>query len=273
MILVNGTPQTQLDISDRGLQYGDGLFETIEVLHGHLVFLEQHLQRLALGCQHLLLPPLASKTIKQEALSIVKGVSKGVLKIIITRGSGGRGYQQPSSIKATRIIALHPYPDYPDYFQQDGITAQFCQQRLSHNPSLAGIKHLNRLEQVLARAEWKNDTVQEGIMLDYEGNVIEGTMSNIFFVRNHKLYTPSLTQAGIAGIMRDFIRKEAQKIGLTTEEGLFSPEDLLQADELFISNSIIGIWFIKTLEKRIFTQNTLTHQLQHQLKQYKLQFL
>ena len=273
MILVNGKPQTQIDISDRGLQYGDGLFETIEVLNGHLVFLEQHLQRLALGCQRLLFPSLAIKILKKEALSLVKNVSRGVLKIIITRGSGGRGYRQPQAINATRIISLHPYPDYPDCFQKKGIKTRFCQQRLSHNPMLAGIKHLNRLEQVLARAEWEDDAFQEGIMLDYDDHVIEGTMSNIFFVRNHKLYTPSLTQAGIAGIMRDFILKAAQKIGITTEIGIFSPEDLLKADELFISNSMIGICPIKTLEKHLFNQNTLTHPLQQQLKQYKLQFL
>ncbi|MCK5925722.1 MAG: aminodeoxychorismate lyase [Methylococcales bacterium] len=272
MILVNGVPQTQIDLSDRGLQYGDGLFETIEVLNGQLVFLEQHLQRLSLGCQRLLLPPLVYEIFKKEALSIVKNISKGVLKIIITRGSGGRGYRQPPIVNATRIISLHPSPEYPDHFQQQGIQVRFCQQRLSHNPILAGIKHLNRLEQVLARAEWNDDVINEGIMLDYEGHVIEGTMSNIFFVRNHKLYTPTLTQAGIMGIMRDFLLKRAQKLGITIEEGFFNPQDLLEADALFMSNSIIGIWPVKSLEKRTFSQNTITQQLQRQLKQHKRHF-
>jgi 4-amino-4-deoxychorismate lyase len=272
MMLVNGHQQTQIEISDRGLQYGDGVFETIEILNGHLVFLEPHLQRLAQGCQRLLLPALDVNLITQEALTLSKSCSQGVLKIIITRGSGGRGYRQPETINPTRIISLHPYPNYPKAFQT-GVQVRFCQQQLALNPTLAGLKHLNRLEQILARAEWNDPTIQEGIMLDYHHHVIEGTMSNLFFVSQDKLYTPSLVQSGIAGIMRDFILKTAQKIGIDTIIGSFIPEDLLNADALFITNSIIGIWPIKSLEKHAFESSFVTQSLQHHLRQYKLQFL
>ena len=272
MILVNGRQQTQIEISDRGFQYGDGIFETIEVLNGQLVFFKAHLQRLALGCQRLLLPSVDEKIIEKEALKLIKECSHGVLKIMITRGSGGRGYRQPNTIKPTRILSLHDFPENTKTYY-NGICVRFCQQRLASNPTLAGIKHLNRLEQILARAEWDDLSIQEGLMQDYNNHVIEGTMSNLFFVCAGKLYTPSLVQAGIAGIMRDFILNVAQKIGIETEIGCFTQQDLMLADELFMTNSVIGIWSVKTLECRTFQQSIVTASLQHQLKQYKLQFL
>jgi 4-amino-4-deoxychorismate lyase len=208
-----------------------------------------------------------------EAATLTQNVDKGVLKIIITRGSGGRGYKPPDIIEPTRVLSLHPYPDYSPSFQQYGITARFCQQHLGLNPTLAGLKHLNRLEQVLARAEWNTPKIQEGIMLDLNGYVIEGTMSNVFFVKNGILYTPSLTQAGIAGIMRDFVLKTAQQHGIKVTQGLFLPEQLLEADELFVTNSIIGIWGIKALAAQSFIIGDITQMLQTRLAQFKQQTL
>ena len=118
--------------------------------------------------------------------------SKAVLKLILTRGSGGRGYRQPDVIQTTRVLSLYPFPDYPDIYKEQGITARFCDTRLGLNPALAGIKHLNRLEQILARAEWTDPDIQEGIMLDMNDHVIEGTMTNLFYIKNNTLYTSSL---------------------------------------------------------------------------------
>lgn len=273
MILINGKNCLELAISDRGFQYGDGLFETIEVLNGQLMLIEQHLQRLALGCEKLLIPPPDKQLILNEASTLTQNVEKGVLKIIITRGSGGRGYKSPDIIEPTRILSLHPFPDYPLTFQEEGIVARFCQQRLGLNPTLAGLKHLNRLEQVLARAEWNTPEIQEGIMLDLNGNVIEGTMSNVFFVKNNILYTSSLMQAGIAGIMRDFVLQTAQQHGIQAEQGTFLPEQLLAADELFVTNSIIGIWGVKALGSQSFIIGNMTRMLQARLAQFKQQII
>jgi 4-amino-4-deoxychorismate lyase len=270
MILINGKPHKHLEVSERGFHYGDGLFETLEVFHGRLIFLEQHLQRLVLGCRKLLLPPPELNLLTAEALSLSSSVERGVLKIILTRGKGGRGYQQPDPIQPTRFIGLYPYPNYPLSFQLIGIHARFCQQRLGLT-SLAGLKHLNRLEQVLARAEWNHSDIQEGLMLDLNGYVIEGTMSNVFWFKNHTLYTPSLTHSGIAGIMRAFILQSAIELAINVEQGLFTPEQLFTADELFITNSIIGIWPIKRLEQHLFVRGKITQKFQVHLAQFKQQ--
>jgi len=273
MMLINGEQQSQIAVSDRGFQYGDGLFETIEVLNEQCVFFEQHYQRLNASCKKLRLPPPDLHLLSNEARQLSRDCQHGVLKIIITRGSGGRGYKQPENIQPTRILSLHPYPDYPESFQNEGINARFCQQRLGLNPSLAGMKHLNRLEQVLARAEWDSPDIQEGLMLDINNHVIEGTMSNVFFVKNKTLYTPSLNQSGVAGIMRNFIIQTALTQGIRVEQGKFSKQSVLDADELFVSNSVIGLWGIKKLEQKTFLKGQLTQQLQAALVHYKQTFL
>ena len=271
MFLINGENRTELTVSDRGFQYGDGLFETIEVFKGQLLFVEQHYQRLALGCKKLLLPVPDKSLLLYEAHKISREVERGVIKIIITRGSGGRGYRQPDCLQPTRIVSLHPFPDYPAAFQQEGVNTRFCQHRLGHNPALAGIKHLNRLEQILARAEWTNPAIQEGLLFDLEDNLIEGTMSNLFFVQHKTLYTPLLTHAGIAGIMRDFVLHTAQKKGIKTVQGKFTQEQILTADEIFLTNSIIGIWPVKQLEQTSFAVGILTQTMQHALTELKKQ--
>jgi len=273
MILINGKPQTQIAVADRGFQYGDGLFETIEILNNQLVFFDQHLQRLERGCQRLLLPALNKPLIIQEAKQLTDHCSRGILKIIITRGMGGRGYRQPQIISSTRILSRHPFPEYSDSLQKPGVKLRFCQQRLALNPTLAGLKHLNRLEQILARAEWSDDSIQEGLMLDINDQVIEGTMSNVFFVIQGKLYTPSLEQSGIAGIMRDFVIRSAKKLGIKTKQGFFPKKDLLMADEIFVTNSVIGIWAVQFLEQQSFAKGLITQQLQRELILYKQQFL
>lgn len=271
MILINGKNRTELTVSDRGLQYGDGLFETIEVLNTRPILIDPHLRRLVSGCEKLLIPTPDKQILRHEVTTLSQNISHGVLKIIITRGSGGRGYKPPDITEPTRILSQHPFPDYPPSFQQDGITARFCQHRLGLNPTLAGLKTLNRLEQVLARAEWNTPEIQEGIMFDLNGYIIEGTMTNVFFVKNDILYTPLLTQAGIAGIMRDFVLKTALAKGVEFEQGMFTSEQLLAADEVFLTNSIIGIWPVKQLESQPFAVGKITRRLQQRLAEFKQQ--
>ncbi|AMK77843.1 MULTISPECIES: aminodeoxychorismate lyase [Methylomonas] len=262
MFLLNGEHRHCVDVSDRGFQYGDGLFETVEVLQGKPLFFDRHLKRLAEGCRRLLIPMPDSALFEAEARQLSESSDRAVLKLMVTRGSGGRGYRQPDQIIPTRLFSLHPYPDYPQHFQVDGIAARFCDQRLSLNPSLAGIKHMNRLEQILARAEWQDDSIQEGLMLDTQDRVVEGTMSNLFIVKSGNLYTPSLGQCGVAGIVRELIMEFAQRIKLPLFEQPVDQAAVLQADELFVSNSVIGIWPIKRLEARVFKVGVITRRLQ-----------
>jgi 4-amino-4-deoxychorismate lyase len=271
MILINGESREHIEISDRGFQYGDGLFETIEVRDGQAVFLEHHLERLASGCRRLHIPTPDTDLLRFEAGELCRRwagdshSARAVLKIIITRGSGGRGYRQPDSIHPTRVVSLHPYPDYPETHWSKGIVCRICETRLGLNPTLAGIKHLNRLEQIMARAEWNDPRIQEGLMLDVNGHVIEGTMTNLFYVKNNIVYTPALVQSGVAGIMRGMIMNISLNQGLSVIEHLFTKDELLSADEVFVCNSIIGVWPVALIDDTHFSVGPITRNIQIQL--------
>ena len=271
MYLLNGETKHCIEFSDRGFQYGDGLFETIEVLNGIPVFLNQHFQRLSKGCEKLLIPMPDIDIIRKEAFQLAQSsVSKqAVLKLIVTRGSGGRGYRQPETIHPTRLFSLHPYPGYPESFKQQGINLRFCNTRLGINPALSGIKHLNRLEQVMARSEWNSPEIQEGLMLDINGNVIEGTMSNIFLVKENSLYTPVIEQCGVEGVLRNIVIAEARKNQMQVVEKTLSKEDVKSADEVFVTNSIVGIWPVKQLEKKKYLLGPITKRMQQLLLAFK----
>jgi len=274
MMLVNGEPGRTLPVSDRGLQYGDGLFETIEISEQRPIFFDRHLMRLEVGCRRLAIPFPGQKTLAKEAEALCKQApAKAVLKIIVTSGSGGRGYRRPEAIQATRILSLHPYPDYPDSFSTEGIKTRICSTRLGINPALAGIKHLNRLEQVLARAEWIDQSIQEGIMLDSDGHVIEGTMTNLFYIKGHSIYTATLANTGISGIVRGLIMQIAEQQQFSVNELNYTPVQLVSADEIFVCNSIIGIWPVKQIEQITFKPGPITRKIQQWLADYKQETL
>lgn len=266
MILVNGVAENRISIADRGLQYGDGLFETIAYRKGVAEFLDAHLTRLLNGCKRLAIPFQDIEILGAELNSLCHQLSDdAVIKIIITRGCGGRGYFADSSIEPTRIISSHPYPSHPNSNAVSGVRVRLCKQTLSENSSLAGIKHLNRLEQVLARNEWDDSDIAEGLMFDQGNNVIEGTMSNVFIVKENQLLTPKVNKAGVAGIIRAHICKLAQQNGLTVEEKNLSKAELFTADEIFVCNSIIGIWPVSSIDNKIYATGPITKNLQQAL--------
>jgi len=263
MFLLNGETSDSLSLQDRGLQYGDGLFETIAVRNMQFEFWQRHMQRLLDGCQRLRIPLPDPEHLLAEARTLLDGRSDAVLKIIITRGQGGRGYRAPteSATKPSRILAVYDLPDYPAENQANGIIARYCETRLGTSPTLAGIKHLNRLEQVLARSEWQDETVFEGLMLAAHGRVTEGTMSNLFFVKEDTLCSPDLSNAGVAGIMREVILEIAYQQNVLVEIAHFSKADLKAADEIFICNSLIGAWPVRQLEIQQFSVGPVTKQI------------
>jgi 4-amino-4-deoxychorismate lyase len=274
MLLVNGVPGETLPVSDRGLQYGDGLFETIEINDRRPVLFDLHLKRLEAGCLRLGLPFPPPGLLAEETRTLCReSPAQAVLKIIVTSGSGGRGYRRPETLETTRILSLHPYPDYPDVFRTVGINARFCQTRLGINPALAGLKHLNRLEQVLARAEWSDPAIQEGLMLDSTGHLVEGTMTNLFYVKDRALYTASLEQCGIAGIIRELVMRLAARHRLAVTELSYKPEQLAAADEVFVCNSIIGIWPVRQIEQITLRPGPITRKIQQWLADYKQETL
>lgn len=267
MILINGQAGDAISALDRGLQYGDGLFETIAVRNGEPQLWTRHLQRLAAGCRRLYLPPPDSALLTMEAKELSAGSARAVLKVIITRGPGARGYRiQPAdpataAERMSRILMLVAASDHAPTTWRDGVAVRLCELRLGSNPRLAGIKHLNRLEQVLARAEWSDDAIHEGLVRDGEGRVVSGTMSNLFIVRAGRLLTPPLQHCGVAGVMRGLIMDTAHDLGIAVGEAPLWPQDLAAADEVFLSNSLIGIWPVRRIDAQAFLPGPLTQRL------------
>ena len=261
-VLVNGVESDQIALADRGFQYGDGLFETIAVDHGVPEFLDRHLHRLRGGCARLAIAYPGDEILSQEAIRLSRDHATGVLKIIITRGAGGRGYRIQKDARPTRVLAIYPRSELTADLQRSGIRALLCKYRLGINPALAGIKHLNRLEQILARSEWSDPGIHEGLMLDYEAKVIEGTMTNLFLVRAGRLLTPDLSGSGVAGIMRALILESAESLGIAVAVRPIQVDELTQADELFVTNSVIGIWPIVELEQFHFEIGPVCRSLQ-----------
>ena len=228
---------------------------------GVAIFLDRHLKRLQADALRLNIPFPGFEILTEEVQRIGHMHSSCVLKIMLTRGVGGRGYLAPKQSKGTRILSSHPKPDYPKSIRESGVTVRFCDIRLGLNPHLAGIKHLNRLEQVLARAEWGDEGIREGLMLDHEGFLVEGVMSNVFLVSNGVLRTPVLERCGVAGVMRGLVLESAALLGLTVEEERILPEEAHSADEIFLTNSVIGVWPVTLLDGKKFSVGNITRLL------------
>jgi len=262
-ILINGIEQTTIDVRDRGFQYGDGLFATIAYTNNQLQLWDAHLARMQEGCERLALNSVE----ETQWLADIKNLQlsdDALIKLSISRGVSGRGYVYNDDQPVTRVTASYPMPDYPQSNLQ-GIKAIICKTPISINSALAGIKHLNRLDNVLARNEWHDSDISEGFMLDNLGHIIEGTMSNVFCVLGDELYTPALDQCGVAGVMRQQVIKLAQELNIPINIVDISKQNFLQMDGLFITNSIIGIWPVKEVENIKFQHGELIKRLQDEL--------
>ncbi|WP_415903699.1 aminodeoxychorismate lyase [Neptuniibacter sp. QD48_55] len=257
---INGVLADQVSINDRGLSYGDGLFETIAVIDGKPHLFDQHLVRLQLGLERLKFPDGTIDAVKKDIQALNLSGNQ-TLKLTVTRGLGERGYKLPATCVPTRIISLADSSNFTQQRQQ-GVSVRLCQQRLGLNPALAGIKHLNRLEQVLARSEWSDPDIAEGFVSDLDGNLIEGTMSNLFWVNEGMLYTPKIDRSGVKGVMRDRLIELADQLSLVVVEGNYPESVLESADEIFICNSLIGIWPVITIDGKSLSVGPITRDLQ-----------
>lgn len=267
---VNYQIAATLPIADRGLAYGDGVFETIHVVNHTPISLDLHLQRLKRGLKRLVMP-LTNDQHQQLLIFLSRHLTtylpeQGVIKIIVTRGEGGRGYAPPEKPQHNILIGLLPAPDYQQQ-QSQGVQLALSPIRLSNNPFLAGIKHLNRLENVLAKQQLPKHAF-EALMLDQQGHVIECIQSNIFWFRNGHLYTPQLNESGVSGTYRQRILSQQQRFSVYIAR--FTLADLQQADEVFITNSLMKIVPVTAIAEHTFAigHHTRTLQLDRQLKDH-----
>ena len=265
LVWVNGAPAVTVSALERGLHYGDGLFETIACVHGQPRFLELHLRRLAAGCARLGLPA-DPQTLGAEVRALAAGSARAILKVLLTRGPAlARGYGLTGHEQASRIVLRYGWPVEDPTLARDGVRVRLAEQRLGENPTLAGLKHLNRLEQVLARREWSDAQIADALMFSSSGAVISGTMSNVFLVRDGKLCTPSLQRCGVAGVMRRVVRALAADAGHVTEERGLEVRDLEHTTEMFLTNALIGIHPVRELAGRALHPGRLTRVLQDTL--------
>lgn len=262
MHLVNGEPATEISLLDRGLLYGHSVFETVRVFQRQPVLLEAHLKRLELGCKRLFLP-LDVAALRNDVQTLCKEHSEAdfVLRICQTIGLGGRGYQSPERPAGSRIVSAYSLPSYPVNYWQEGVTLGQVEIRLARQTALAGIKHSNRLEQLIARQQWQNDW-QEALLLDDQDNVIEGTQSNLFIWHENTLKTPDLSACGVAGVMRETMLKLASNVlGMKVQIMPLSLTDVMRADEVCLTNSVIGLWPVKWFAKRVYTDHSISQKL------------
>lgn len=267
MVWVNGKLSDVIAVNDRSFLYGDGGFTTMLTQNGAIQFWPLHQERMQTCLQTLAITePDWTQVLDWLRIAALPDEQAG-LKLQITRGGGGRGYS-PAGISQPNVIISHfGYPSHYLALQQQGISLGICQRRLGINPMLAGHKHNNRLEQVLLKAEMDQSGHVDGIVLDIHGRVIETTMANLFWVRDRQLYTPKLESAGVAGVARRLVIEHAPQLGLTVQIGEFGLEDVQQATEIFITNSILGVAPVTQIGERSYSIGEETRRYQQSWSQ------
>lgn len=250
MILIDGQRSDQINALDRGLAYGDGVFRTLRAVRGDIPYWRRHYRKLASDCAALSLECPVQSLLRAELAQLLMAEPECVVKIIVTRGVGGRGFAFPSSARCTRVVASFPSPVTRAKVDVLGVRVRWCETRLAIQPRLAGIKHLNRLENVLARSEWNDADIVEGLMLDREGRVVEGTYCNLFLVEQGRLITPELCNCGVAGVQRERVMEVAAQAGIPCSVEIVSQARVCNADQVLICNSVIGLWWVSALEQR-----------------------
>jgi 4-amino-4-deoxychorismate lyase len=243
-VLVNGSPAPVVSIHDRGLAFGDGVFRTLLVRAGRPLNWPCQYRRLVHDCLALALPPPGEHPLLAEIAAVAPG--DATVKVMVTRGAGPRGYAIASGQPATRIVAAHPLPDYPEALAREGIRARWCELVLGEQPRLAGVKSLNRLENVFARSEWNDPQIREGLLCDAAA-------------------TPDLSRCGVAGAQRERILDLARAAGVSCEVRDIGVEELARADEVFLTNSLMGVWPVKQLGDRAWTQFPVAGRFQERI--------
>lgn len=256
MWLINGAHQATLAADDRAVQFGDGCFTTARVVDGKVRFIDDHLDRLSEGCQRLGFPAPARELLRAECGQLAAGNPRAVLKVIISRGAGGRGYAA-AGLTPTRMLRLSPWPEHYDALSARGVVLTLSPVPLARNPWLAGIKHLNRLEQVLIRAQLEKTNADEALVLDTEGWLTECCAANLFWRKGGQVFTPQLDSAGVDGTMRRHILRLLSASRWEVHEVQARPQALFQADEAIICNALMPVLPVRQAQETEFSSREL----------------
>lgn len=257
MFWINGVEQNLISASDRSVQFGDGCFTTARVCDGRVVWLDKHIFRLQQATERLLMPTVNWNALTQEMVEAGSHTEEGVLKVIISRGSGGRGYSGATCQHPTRIISLSDYPAQYHSWRERGVSLALSPVPLARNPLLAGVKHLNRLEQVLIRAHLERTTADEALVLDTEGMLVECCAANLFWRRKKVIFTPDLSLSGVDGIMRQHIMSCLNAHGWRIEVVSQPPNVLADADEVMICNALMPLLPVNRADNWVYHSRQL----------------
>ncbi len=251
--LINGSFDHIVSPFDRGFAYGDGVFRTMKIVDGLPESWPLHYQKLVADCAAINIVCPSAELLMNDILQLFLPTDLAVAKIIVTRGEGYRGYTPPAITAPMRVVTKSTMPEYPEERFSEGVSLTVCDTQVATQARLAGVKHLNRLENVLARMEWNNANaasgIADGIMLDMQDNVIECTAANIFARYGDTLVTPSLHQCGVAGVTRQRILEIAHTISLSISVETFNLQKLFTADEVIICNSLFGAWQVRNIQQ------------------------
>lgn len=259
-VRIDGRDAAMVGVADRGLRFGDGVFETLLAAQHEPIWWDAHMARLQRGCERLGMVCPALGLLREDALALLEDAAAHVLRIQLSRAGDTRGYASDAASGTRRIITAETASRLSALDYRDGVQVRWCEFALAQQPRLAGIKHLNRLEQVMARREWSDPRIAEGLMCDSAGQVISATSSNLFVVRDGTLMTPSLQHCGVEGICREWIMRQVPVQVLALDRG-----QIMAADELFLSSSLRGILPIRQLDERQWSVGAMTRDLQHRL--------
>ena len=260
----NGQAVDSIPVDDRSAHYGDGLFETVAIRDGEPRFWHLHMSRLQRGCEKLGIKPPSVAAVKADVdvaiSSFGNAANFATLKIIVSAGSGPRGYRRSPDTCPTIRVGIFSGRPLPACDYQNGVEVRICSTRLAMQPQLAGIKSLNRLEQVLGRCEWDDESVFEGLMLDTDSRLICGTMSNVFIATQTVLTTPAITRCGVSGIMRQQVIDILEDADFSCDVRDLDTDDLFAADEVFLTNSQFGILPVRRCQDRVWSVGPIVRQ-------------
>lgn len=262
-MLINGAPAGTIPATDRGLAYGDGVFRTLIASRGEPGHWRLQYAKLARDCATLGIACPEQTLLLDEVRRVARAHPRAVVKITVTRGSGPRGYAPPQPAAPLRIVASTAHQVSTE---QSPVDVYLCRLRLAHQPALAGAKHLNRLENVLARTEWSDPNIREGLLLDQDGCAIGGTMSNLFIVEAGVLITPALDRCGVAGVTRERVIRLCGRLSIACRIEPVPLQRVLDASEVFFVNSVIGLWPVARLGERVWSAGSLSPAIQSGLK-------
>nr|WP_314420020.1 aminodeoxychorismate lyase [uncultured Erwinia sp.] len=257
MMWVNGEQQSVVAASDRAVQFGDGCFTTARIRSGEVEQFAAHMARLQQGCERLMITGVDWQRLGQEMRYAAAQHQEGVLKAIVTRGSGGRGYSAAGCAAPTRIVSVSAYPAHYHALRESGARLALSPVRLGKNPLLAGIKHLNRLEQVLIRTRLEQTDADEALVLDTDGMLVECCAANFFWRIGDVVFTPDLTASGVNGIQRQRVMQQVVELGFTLSEVHSGIDVLAEAEEVLITNALMPVLPVRQIEAWHFSSRRL----------------